>query len=884
MQHSIPSLRTRLIARPRLMDALQKWRSYRAVCIQAPTGFGKTTLAAMWLQDSSRPEISTAWWSLSEQDDDEAFFLHNLGTSLETCFPALCDAVRLHDAGQHTHDALFHEILRTLTEVDRPLLLVLDDVHLLRSAATVRRLQMLIDDAPAHVHLMLLSRPPLSIDITRLRMNGAILDIDIHDLRLDAAEIDAVINRSRLSRLTPAQRRRLAERTSGWIAGMQLALHSLPATVTKFDAAASMADAEDRWTEYLERELIQRLAPDLQKFLVSSSVLPYLERNLCAEALQIPMESCAQLLRRSTTETGFLARFQPSTGSSIYRIHPVLKEVLSRRMHQTMPIAEQNELRRRATTWLAQHEQVDAALAMLLPTHGSEDAAHSAADLEFAADIIERACRPALLRADLTAVRRWIGRLPTDLVRRRPRLALEACWMAVHSLDPQLHVYLSRLQASLAQSAEQGIAVSHEMSAEVAVLHALCAAFEGSFARLEQALQLASRMPPAPGSIADGYLHAMRAYHLALPRRGSADRVRELYEAFDIFGRIGFIRGQVEMSSLAGVIASSDGNRSVEEYTNAVEFIRQVGWERSSFGMHTHLWFAENLYNRDRIGEARHHLLRAAELAHSTGDAHAIAPHAEIYLHLCDLAEGRPIHEDLNDAAAQARWQLVIKRSAPRILYVTIYNSLLRSLKLGRSEECWQIISNLDLTPDRIDPNGVPFSVICAAAGALFSGHAVDSAARLLERFQARIESFDYPSITLRARLLDVVYMDHAGRSTQATQALQDILPDVERMQIPRLVYDLPMLRPLLLRCDSPLAARFLKYQAPTPTQRPFGLSEQELRVLRMLAEQNSTHEIAEALHVTYDTIRKHLKSCYRKMDVHGQVAAIQTARERGVL
>jgi LuxR family maltose regulon positive regulatory protein len=884
MQHSIPSLRTRLIARPRLIDALQNWRDYRTICIQAPTGFGKTTLAAMWLQDLSHQKISTAWWSLSEQDDEEDFFLHNLGATLEKYFPALHDAIRLHAASQLTHDALFHEFLRALKGVDRPFLLVLDDVHLLRSTATVRHLQMLIDHTPTHAHLMLLTRPPLSIDITRLRMNGALLEIDMHDLCLDAAEIDAVINQSRLAHLTPVQRRHLAEHTNGWIAGMQLALHSLPATVTKFDAAASMADAEDRWTEYLERELIQRLAPDLQKFLVSSSMLPYLERNLCAAALQMPTESCAQLLRRSTTETGFLTRFQTSNGSSTYRIHPVLKEVLLRRMHQTLPVAEQHELRRRTTNWLAQHDQVDAALAMLLPVHSGEETAHSTADLEFAADIIERACRPALLRADLTAVRRWIGRLPTDLIQRRPQLALESCWMAVHSLDPQLYVYLSRLQASLTQGAEQGITISHEMAAEIAILNALCAAFEGSFARLEQALQVASRMSPAPGSIADGYLHALRAYHLGLPRRGSTDRVRELYDAFAIFGRIGFIRGQVEMASLAGVIASSDGQRSVEEYTSAVEFIRQVGWERSSFGMHTHLWFAENLYNRDRIGEARHHLLRAVDLARSTGDAHAIEPHADVYLHLCDLAEGRLIHEDINNAAAQARWKQVVARSAPRILYVTIYNSLVRSLKLGRTDECWQIISDLNLTPDRIDPDGVPFSIICATAGALFSGHAVHSAGRLLEKFHARIESFDYPSIALRTRLLDAVYFDRVGQSTQAMQTLHDILPDVERMQMPRLIYDLPMLQPLLLQCDSPLIAQFLKFHSPTPAQHPIGLSEQELRVLRLLAEQNTTHEIAATLHVTYDTVRKHLKSCYRKMNVHGQVAAIQTARKRGIL
>jgi len=880
MQRSIPRLHPRLITRPRLVHALRRWRDYRVVCVQAPAGFGKTTLAAMWLRNESTKDAIAVWWSLSEHDDDEAAFLKGIASALAPRFASVHDAITLHDAGQISADVFFHEILCATHEADRPLLIVIDDAHMLRDAAPLRRLHALIEDGPAALHLALLARPPLPIDLTTLRMSGAVLDLGMQDLRLDPTEAEAVIDRSRHAHLDAPRRRRLAERASGWIAGMQLVLHSLPATLERFDESASIADAEDHWAEYLERELVGRLAPDLRRFLLAAATLPYLDPHLCAEAMQLSPDVCAQLLRRSARETGFLTQFTTPDDAPIHRIHPILKDVLLRRMPDAMPAAEQRELRRRATHWLARHEQIDAALSMLLPAQGNDEHA----DVEFAAELVERACRPALLRADTTAVRRWLARLPEEIVRRRPRLALEACWLAVHSLDPQLHSYLIRLQQSMAQHSERSSEPSGDLTAEVAVLHALCTAFEGNFSKLGNALLIAERVAPPLGSVADGYLHALRAYHLGLPRRGSVDRVRELYQAFAIFGRIGFVRGQVEVASLAGVVAASDGQRSTEEYANALEFIRQVGWERSSFGMHTHVWFAENLYNHDRIAEARAHLLRAIELARSAGDAHAIEAQARIYLQLCHMAEHGAASQAEESLTTATEWAQIIKKCAPRLLYVTVYNRLLCSLKYGRTDECWQIVHDLGLTPERAEPHAVPFSVVCAVAGALFSGHAVRQAGELLEKFRACQESFDYPALLLRTRILNVVYLERSGRTPQALHELRELLPDVERMHMPRLVSDLPMLHPLLRRCDTPFAARLLAHTPATRVERAFGLSEQELRVLRMLAEKHSTHEIAAELHVTYDTVRKHLKSCYRKMSVHGQVAAIQTARKRGIL
>ena len=71
----------------------------------------------------------------------------------------------------------------------------------------------------------------------------------------------------------------------------------------------------------------------------------------------------------------------------------------------------------------------------------------------------------------------------------------------------------------------------------------------------------------------------------------------------------------------------------------------------------------------------------------------------------------------------------------------------------------------------------------------------------------------------------------------------------------------------------------------PTPGQ-PFieALSGRELEVLHLLAQGCSDKQIAAALVIARETVHKHLKNIYGKLDVHSRTAAIARAGELGLL
>ena len=61
-------------------------------------------------------------------------------------------------------------------------------------------------------------------------------------------------------------------------------------------------------------------------------------------------------------------------------------------------------------------------------------------------------------------------------------------------------------------------------------------------------------------------------------------------------------------------------------------------------------------------------------------------------------------------------------------------------------------------------------------------------------------------------------------------------------------------------------------------------LTERELQVLRLLATEPSTQEIAAELVVSMATVRTHTKRIYSKLDAHSRLEAVQRAQELGLL
>ena len=158
----------RTIDRPRLTRRLLESLDYRLTVLQAGAGYGKTTALAM-LAATHEPLV---WYHLESEDTDPLIFLLSLIVSFKKTFPDLSDApLALLESWQGSSgplpvvpviDTLVNELVEQVVD---PVLLVLDDVHLLNQVPdALQIIERLVKHGPPNLHLILSARYPLNLE------------------------------------------------------------------------------------------------------------------------------------------------------------------------------------------------------------------------------------------------------------------------------------------------------------------------------------------------------------------------------------------------------------------------------------------------------------------------------------------------------------------------------------------------------------------------------------------------------------------------------------------------------------------------------------------------------------------------------------------------
>ena len=264
------------------MGALRENGNVRLVLVSAPAGAGKTTLLASWRADPEerRP---FAWVSLDGRDNDPVRFWSYVLAALRTVAPEIgigVDDALLAAGGDLTELAL-PLLVNALTLLPGPIVLVLDDFHIINNADVHQSVEFLVDHLPRTVQLALAGRndPPLAL--ARLRAGAELLEVRVGDLRLSLDEATTLLNGSLQLNLTTDQILALVERTEGWAAGLQLVGLSLRGRRDPEAYIASLAGDDRLIVDYLVAEVLERQSPEVREFLLCTSIVSRLTAPLC---------------------------------------------------------------------------------------------------------------------------------------------------------------------------------------------------------------------------------------------------------------------------------------------------------------------------------------------------------------------------------------------------------------------------------------------------------------------------------------------------------------------------------------------------------------------------------------------------------------------------
>jgi LuxR family transcriptional regulator, maltose regulon positive regulatory protein len=385
-----PMVQPGSVPRLALIDRLTQGKSFPAVSVVAPAGYGKTTLLAQWAERSGQ---AFAWVSLDERDNDPKVLLTHVAAALDAVEPVgrrVFDA--LASAGSSVPGSVLPRLGAALASMTSPVVLVLDDVHVLCNRECRAALPVLADHVPDGSRLVLAGRDEPPLPVPRLRAEGRILEIGPRDLALTHEEASSLLREAGIT-LGRDDAAELHRRTEGWPTGLYLAALSLREGGSLSDATGSFTGDDRLVSSYLRSEFLARVSRRERVFLTRTAVLERMCGPLCEAVLDRPGTTAmlAALVRSN------LLLVPLDRQGEWYRCHQLFRDMLLAELRRLEPDLIP-VLLRRAAGWCAAHGLPEDALEYSM----------AAGDVATAAGLVTDLAVQARRQGRVATVHRWL--------------------------------------------------------------------------------------------------------------------------------------------------------------------------------------------------------------------------------------------------------------------------------------------------------------------------------------------------------------------------------------------------------------------------------------------------------------------------------------------
>jgi LuxR family maltose regulon positive regulatory protein len=425
-------VRPELVARLRLLEQLPVTQA-RLVVVGAGAGWGKTTLLSQWC---ARGDADFAWLSLDAADNDPVRFWAYVITALGTVRPGLGESTLpvLRAPGLAIEESALPLLLNELAGRRDPLVLVLDDYHVITSAAVHAQVEFFVERMPAGFKVAIATRSDPPLPLARLRARGELLEVHAEELRFDEAESARLLNELLGLELADDDVERLQARTEGWAAGLYLAALSLRSRDDRSAFVQAFAGDDRHLVDYLGDEVLADLVPERRSFLLHTSVLERLSGELCDAVTG--GSGGAEMLAGIERSNLFLVPLDRTR--SWFRYHHLFAELLRQELERSQPEIVSG-LHRRASIWFQSRGEIDEAV-----THAT-----AAGEIDKAGDLIATHWTAFANEGKLVTVAAWLDRLPPGAVEADARLCLARAWHALLSnRNDRVEQWIARAEAA----------------------------------------------------------------------------------------------------------------------------------------------------------------------------------------------------------------------------------------------------------------------------------------------------------------------------------------------------------------------------------------------------------------------------------------------------
>ncbi len=874
------------IRRDLLLARLDMALERRLTLIQAPAGYGKTSLLSQWKERFDPAAVLVAWLTLEPDDSDLRRLTRYIALALEGAAP--------HDMTGDDSDrmaaslpprAAVSAIVNRLAQEKRTVVLILDDFHRAESPEVDAFVRSLIQLAPENCHFIVASRDYPWLGQSILAAEEQLVELTADDLKFSSHEAEALLARAHGECLDGDDVRNIVERTEGWPIALQLASLSLKRGADHRRLVEQFRGPSSELARYLSEQVLMTMPEETREIVIRTALLDRLTGD--AVNMLCDRQDGWMVLERLEEQGVFLTPLTPERQA--YRYHQLFAEHLRERLARR-DTAQFRALHRRVAAWFA--ERGETAEAVSHAIQADDDA--------MLATILEDAGGWRLIPLGQQAmVERGLGKLPSAIVNARPRLALARVYLEIKCGE------LTTARADYDRIAASATDLSPDQLTEIRVVGDVLADYENEPVTLEDLLSREALLRTLPSDDHLVFANVSETLGAKYFEGGWLERALEpTLAAREHYQAMGSLYSDVFTRFLEARIRHAQGR--VKDATAILASTRteiEHGFgDRSDLAANSAAFEAELLYEQDQPAAAM--ALLEWAVSHMEQSDGWTDVYASAYFTAARALAADGSVEPAQEMIARAR-RLASRRRLRQLDLLAGLCELDLLIQHGDDDAAAHVAADaigLDALANAVEADNnvhrpvVTAASLCRIKLALLDG---ENESALTELTDLRHWAAQHGAGRL---LIDVnILLAFAHRATgdaaQARKCFDDAVGTAMFQGIARPFIDArrfaePLLNETLSGTGQldRFRGQFLKGVARTLASRPATgpapglLSDAEAAVLEHLGFGYSNKEIARLIGMSPDTVKYRLKSVFKKIGVHKRREAVRVLRERGLI